>query len=119
MRIRGYFFEARSVRITAVDCICLKKVTKRMFITRSYVKSIRDHSFVRTDCYKNISFSRVTDVKDRPVAYSRHENDQDNGVYPFDFFTYYGNMRPIILDTSPQVSYFFKCGTMRPVMESS
>ena len=83
------------------------------------MKKFRDLNFVRTDCYKNLSLSRVANVKGyRPLAYSRHENYQDIGVYPYDF-TYYENMRPIIVGTSPLVSYFFKCGTMRPIMEAS
>jgi hypothetical protein len=81
------------------------------------VKRVRDLNFVRTDCYKNLSLFRVTNVNGyRPVAYSLHKNDQDKGVYPYDF-AYYENMWPIIVDISPLVSYFYKCGTMWPVME--
>ena len=66
-----------------------------------------------------MSLSRVANVKGyRPVAYSRHKNDQDKGVFPYDC-TYYGNRRPITVDTSLMVSNFFKCCTMRPVMEGS
>jgi hypothetical protein len=80
---------------------------------------IEDLNCVRTDCYKNLSLSRVANVKGyRTVIYSRHTNDQDEGVFPYDC-TYYGSWRPITVDTSLMVPNFFKGCTMRPIMEVS
>jgi len=45
MRIRGYFFEARSVGITAVDCMS-QEGKKRIFLTRRHIKSISDLNFI-------------------------------------------------------------------------
>ena len=110
------FFEARSVGIPAVNC--LKKVTERIFLTINHIKSISDLNFVLIQKSLIFSCQHRERLETELWLLQGTKMTKDKGVYRYDF-TYYGNMRSIIVDRSPLVFCFFKCGTMRPVMEGS